>query len=278
MKEGIKLGQYNTLRVVREVDFGLYLDGGADGDILMPKRYVPEGTEVGDDLLTFVYRDSEDRLLATTERPLATVGQFARLQVKNVNRIGAFMDWGVSKELLVPFREQRSRMEEGRAYVVYIYVDSLTNRIVGTEKINRHLDNLPFNKKVGDEVKAFVIERNELGYRVIIDNMHSAMIFRNQATGNPRVGESVRAYVAQIGDDKVSLSMRKIGYDRIDDIKRTLLHALQRNQGHLPLHDKSSAEVIKAELDMSKKDFKMGVGGLLREGLIDITNEGIKLK
>ena len=176
----VKLGDYNILRVVKRVDFGIYLDGGDDGEILMPTRYVPQDVEVDDDLNVFIYLDSEDRLIATTEQPKAKVGDFALLEVTAVNQVGAFLDWGLAKDLMVPFREQKVKMEPGQKHVVYIYVDEDTDRIVASAKLDQFLDNVAPTYKEGDEVRLMVVSKTDLGYKVIINGLHWGMVYANE--------------------------------------------------------------------------------------------------
>ncbi|MEG1587148.1 MAG: S1-like domain-containing RNA-binding protein, partial [Bacteroidales bacterium] len=202
----VNIGKYNTMRVVKSLDFGIYMDGGDGLEILMPKRYVPEGTEIDDELECFVYLDSEDRFLATTEKPYATVGEFALLRVNSANQVGAFMDWGVSKELLVPFREQRIAMEEGRSYLVYIYEDQVSRRIAGSAKLNKFLDNVPHEYKPNEEVDLIIMKRTDIGYKVIINGLHTGMIYHNQIFKPVNIGDKVKGYIKEIRpDDKIDV-------------------------------------------------------------------------
>lgn len=275
----IQLGKYNTLTVVKEVDFGIYLDGGEGLEILMPGKYVPEGTNVGDELRCFVYQDSEARLIATTERPYATVGEFASLKVKSVNAVGAFADWGTSKELLIPHREQATKMEEGHRYIVYIYVDTMSGRIVGTAKVDKYLDNVPPTYEENEEVDALVWKPTPLGYKVIINNKHTGLIYKNQIFQPVHVGEHLRAWVKGIREDeKIDLMLQPMGYRNvIDGVEATILKALHNNDGYLPLTDKTEPEVIADKLQCSKKNFKKAVGALYKQGRISIDEDGIRM-
>ncbi|MDD6787182.1 MAG: S1-like domain-containing RNA-binding protein [Bacteroidales bacterium] len=275
----VQLGKYNRLTVVKEVDFGIYLDGGEDLEILMPCKYVPEGTKVGDELRCFVYQDSEARLIATTERPYATVGEFASLKINSVNAVGAFADWGTSKELLIPHREQNVKMEEGHRYIVYIYIDTVSGRIVGTAKVDKYLDNVPPQYQENEEVDALVWKPTPLGYKVIINNKHTGLIYKNQIFQPVHVGEHLRAWVKGIReDDKIDLMLQPMGYRNvIDSVEAMILKGLHNNDGFLPLTDKTDPEVIADKLQCSKKNFKKAVGALYKKGRIKIEDEGIRL-
>lgn len=275
----IQLGKYNTLTVVKEVDFGIYLDGGEGLEILMPGKYVPEGTNVGDELRCFVYQDSEARLIATTERPYATVGEFASLKVNSVNAVGAFADWGTSKELLIPHREQATKMEEGHRYIVYIYVDTMSGRIVGTAKVDKYLDNVPPTYEENEEIDALVWKPTPLGYKVIINNKHTGLIYKNQIFQPVHVGEHLRAWVKGIREDeKIDLMLQPMGYRNvIDGVEAVILRALHNNNGYLPLTDKTDPEVIADKLQCSKKNFKKAVGALYKQERISIDEDGIRL-
>lgn len=276
----IQLGKYNTLPVVKQLDFGIYLDGGDDLEILMPTKYVPEGTKVGDEIRCFVYQDSEARLIATTERPYATVGEFASLKVNSVNAVGAFADWGTSKELLIPHREQTVNMEEGGRYIVYIYIDTISGRIVGTAKVDKYLDNVPPTYEENEEVDALIWKPTPLGYKVIINNTHTGLIYKNQIFQPVHVGEHLRAWVKGIReDDKIDLMLQPMGYRNvIDSVEATVLKALHNNNGYLPLTDKTEPEVIADKLQCSKKNFKKAIGALYKQERITIDEDGIRLR
>lgn len=276
----VQLGKYNTLKVLKEVDFGIYLDGGDDVEILMPGKYVPKGTKVGEEIRCFVYQDSEARLIATTERPYATVGEFASLKINSVNDVGAFSDWGTSKELLVPHREQPNKMEEGRRYIIYIYIDTVSGRIAGTARIDKFLDNVPPSYEENEEVDALIWKPTPLGYKVIINNQHTGLIYKNQIFQPVRVGEHLRAWVKGIReDDKIDLMLQPMGYRNvIDSVEATILKALHNNDGYLPLTDKTDPEVIADKLQCSKKNFKKAVGALYKQERISIDEDGIRLR
>lgn len=275
----VQLGQYNTLPILRFVDFGLYLDGGDGLEILMPKRYMPEGAKEGDEIRVFVYQDSEARLIATNEHPYATVGQFANLRINSVNQTGAFADWGTSKELLIPHREQAVKMEEGHRYIIYIYIDQVSGRIAGTSKLDKHLGNIPPIYKDGEEVEALIWRRTPLGYKAIINHQHVGMIYENQIFREVRIGERLRAWVKGIREDeKIDLSLQPIGYRQmIDPAEATILKALHNHDGFMPLTDHSTPELIAFELQMSKKTFKKAIGSLYKQERIVIRPDGIEL-
>lgn len=273
-----QLGRYNTLRIVRKVDFGVYLDGGTLGDILMPQRYVPQNAEIGEYVDAFVYLDSEDRLVATTEKPLAQVGEFAYLKVKAVSRFGAFLDWGLAKDLLVPYSEQRDRMEVDKSYVVYVFVDEESQRIAATEKVSRYLNNIAPRYSAGQEVDILISERNDLGYKAIINNQHTGLLYHNELYQRVEVGQRTKAYVARLrDDDKIDLSLRPTGYAKVDDLKSIIVRRLRENNGHMPVGDKTDAQTILLAFGCSKKAFKMALGALYKQGVVEIGNDGIRL-
>lgn len=275
----IELGQYNTLTVLKTVDFGIYMDGGDGLEILMPAKYVPHDARVGDEIRCFVYQDSSARLLATTERPYATVGQFASLRITMVNRVGAFADWGVSKELFIPYSEQKSELVVGRRYIIYIYVDRVSGRIVGTERIGKYLDNVPPEYAPGDEVEILIWQPAQLGYKVIVNDQHTGMIYANQIFRPVHVGERTKAYVRDIREDsRIDLTLQPTGYRQVvGSVETAIMNALRTNNGFLALSDHSDPEAIAALLHCSKKNFKKAAGALYREGSIRIAPEGLYL-
>ena len=274
----VSLGCYNTLKVVRKVDFGVYLDGGVDGDILMPQKYVPVNAEIGDEIEVFVYADSEDRLVATTEKPLAIVGQFAYLKVNSVTRFGAFLDWGLTKDLLVPYGEQRSRMQVDESYVVYIYVDKNTRRIAASEKLLRYLDNVAPRYENGDEVDILIFEHTNLGYKAIINNMHTGIIYNSDVYKPLQIGQQMKAYIAKVrDDDKIDLTLQKKGFAKVDVLRQTIVKRLKEHGGWMAVGDKTDPETIKLVFGCSKKAFKMTIGAMYKDGEISIDNNGIKL-
>ena len=272
------IGLMNDLEVVKEVDFGIYLDGGTHGEILMPKRYVPEGCKPGDVLNVFIYLDSEDRLVATNEKPKAMVGEFALLPVVSITNVGAFLDWGLPKDLLVPFREQQQSMEAGRSYLVYVYLDDESQRIAASSKLDKCVDNIPVDYEVGEEVDLIIAGQTDLGFKAIIDNSHWGMIFKNEVFQPLKVGQKLKGFIKTIREDeKIDLSLQKEGYEKIDDISQSILNKLAASNGFLPLTDKSSPESIKGTFQISKKNFKKAIGSLYKHRLISLEEDGIKL-
>jgi predicted RNA-binding protein (virulence factor B family) len=274
----VELGKYNKLKVVKKLDFGVYLDGGEQGEILLPLRYVPEDCEVDDEVEVFIYFDSEDRIIATTEKPLAQVEEFAYLRVVSVNTIGAFLDWGLMKDLLVPFREQKQKMEEDKFYLVFVYLDKDSNRIVASAKLDQFLDNTPPDYSIGQEVDLIVASQTDLGFNAIVNNTHWGMLYKNEVFKPLSKGMKLKGYIKKVReDDKIDLSLNRLGYGKIDDISAKLLKKIKDNGGRLDLTDKSDPELIYLKLNMSKKVFKMAVGALYKERLITITPQGLIL-
>lgn len=275
----LQLGKNNTLKVLRKVDFGYYLDAAEYDSVLLPQRYAPEGLQEGDEIEVFIYLDSEDRIIATTEKPVAEVNECAYLTAKDVNKFGAFLDWGLPKDLFVPYREQKMRMEVGKKYWVFIYVDKDSDRIVASAKIDKFLDlyNPPYNE--GDEVSIQVHSKSDLGIKVIVDNCYWGIIYQNEWAGKLIIGEKKIAYIKKVREDlKLDISLSPTGYkNKIGSFEETVLQALTNNNGFLPLHDKSSSEDIKESLGMSKKSFKMTVGSLYKAGKITLEPNGIRL-
>lgn len=275
----IQIGRYNNLKVVKIVDFGLYLDGGDDGEILLPARYITELPQPGDEMNVFVYRDSEDRLIATTDRPFATVGEFAYLQVTAVNKVGAFMQWGLPKDLLVPFREQKVSMKQGGIYLVYIYVDDATKRIVASAKIEKFIGNRFPDYAPGTKVKALVYNHNELGYRCIVDNLYHGLIYQNETFRPVELGVEIDAYVKRVRDDgKIDLTVSPVASVRVERLAARILEKVRENNGRLPVSDHSSAELIQEMFECSKKDFKKAIGLLYKQRAISISPEHIELQ
>jgi predicted RNA-binding protein (virulence factor B family) len=273
------IGKLNTLTVMREAEQGLYLDGDNLGDILIPKRYVPEGTEVDGEIEVFIYTDSEDRIIATTEKPYAMVGQFGAMKVVHVNKFGAFLDWGLMKDLFVPFREQKMKMLEGNTYVVFVYLDLDSDRIAGSAKLDQFLDETPPPFEQGEEVEIIIAQKTDLGFKVIINETHWGLIFKNEIFGNIRIGDKRKAYIKNLrDDDKIDVSLQKEGYDRIDSVSKTILQKIEDEGGFLALTDKSSPEEISATFGISKKAFKKAIGALYKQRLIELDTHGIRKK
>lgn len=277
----VKLGKYNKLKVVKELDFGMYLDGGSEfGEILLPTKYIPQGAKIGDELEVFLYLDSEDRIIATTLKPYAQAGEFAYLQVVAVNRVGAFLDWGLPKDLLVPFREQRSEMKEGYRYIVYIYADVESRRLVASAKLNKFLDNVPVEYEYNQEVDLLVTQKTEQGWKVIVNSQHSGMIYDNEIFVPVQRGDRLKGYVKHIrSDEKIDVTLQKTGYDveTMDRLAKEIYEKLKASGGIIPLSDKSSAEEIAEIFGCSKKSYKKAIGALYKAKLITITPNTIEL-
>jgi predicted RNA-binding protein (virulence factor B family) len=271
-------GRYNTLRVVKFVDFGVYLDGAEMGEILLPARYVPEECEVDQELEVFIYMDSEDRIIATTEKPYAQVGEFAMLRVNAVNNVGAFLEWGLMKELLVPFREQKMNMVAGRSYLVYVYLDPDSQRIAASAKLEKFLDNVLPEYQTGDEVSLIVESESELGYNAIINHLHRGILYHDELPGPLQKGQQLKAYIKKVREDKkIDLSLYRPGYAQVDGVSQAILDKLKQSGGFLPLTDKSDAAVIFDKFAISKKVFKKAVGFLFKQRLISLEEKGIRL-
>jgi len=275
----IKLGEYNLLEVVKEVDFGVYLDGSEDGEILLPTRYVPQGCKPGDVLNVFIYLDMDERLIATTLRPYVKVGEFACLEVAWVNQYGAFLDWGLMKDLFVPFREQKMKMIKGNSYVVHVHLDEDSYRIVASAKIEKFLSKDMPEYNPGDEVEVLIWQKTDLGFKVIVDNKFSGMIFKNEIFTDVRTGMKMHAYIKQVRPDgKIDLELQKGGVKKVEDFADTLLEYIRSNGGSTPLNDKTDADVIYSTFGVSKKTFKKAVGDLYKKRLIVLEGEqGIRL-
>lgn len=274
----LKIGKFNTLKVSKIVDFGLYLDGGDNVEILLPARYVKVSPQIGDEISVFIYADSEDRLIATTEMPLTQVGVFSYLNVKNVNKIGAFLDWGLMKDLLVPFSEQRSKMRQGGRYLVYTYLDDTTKRIVASSKINKFLGNTIPDYKKGDAVSCLVYEETEIGYKVIVENLHYGMIYKNELFKSIDIEDCVTGYVKQVRDDgKIDITLSDTITNRIEGLSRRFYEFIKMNGGSTTLGDKSSPDEIKAILQCSKKDLKKAIGLLYKSKQIRIIGDIIEI-
>lgn len=274
----LKLGQYNTLTVTRRVDFGLYLDGGQEGDILLPQKYVPKGTQVGDELRVFIYLDQDERTIATTETPLAQVGDFACLECTWVNQYGAFLNWGLTKDLFCPFREQKKRMEVGRSYLVHIHIDKETYRIVASAKVEHYLSQEMPPYRHGDAVELLVWQKTELGFKAIVDNQYGGLIYGNQVFQPIHTGDRVQGFVNTVRPDgKIDLTLQPTGRQQTVDFAETLLEWLQQHDGRCPLGDKSDADDIKELFHVSKKTFKRAVGDLYKRHLITPGDNSLQL-
>lgn len=275
---GIELGKYNNLEIIKEVDFGVYLDGGEAGEILMPTKYVPENHKPGDVVKAFVYLDNSERLIATTEKAAAQVGDFAYLEVAWTNKYGAFLSWGVLKDLFVPFREQKIKMEKGKKYIVYIYIDKETYRIVASAKIDKFISDEKPEYQSGEEVDIMIWQKTDLGIKAIVDNKYQGLIYQNETFRSLKTGDRTKAYIKQVrSDGKIDLMLQKPGFEFAEDFSKNILDYLKANNGFSEFNDKSSAEDIYSTFGVSKKVFKKAIGHLYKNHLITISEKGLKL-
>ena len=274
----IHLGEYNTLEILRDTEPGLFLGDGNDGEVLLPNRYVPEVFEIGDKIEVFVYLDNEERPVATTDKPYIKSGDFALLRCNQVTNFGAFLDWGLVKELFCPFREQAFKMKAGRWYLVHCYLDDETQRLVGSSKTNRFLDNKELTVAQFDEVDLIVSHASDMGMNVIVNKTHLGLVFKDDIYKDISVGDRLKGTVKKVrNDNKLDISLNQIGYRNIEPNAEHILNELHDNSGFLPVHDKSDPEQIKDLLQMSKKSFKKAVGSLYKQKLITIKEDGIYL-
>ncbi|WP_275724363.1 S1 RNA-binding domain-containing protein [Vibrio furnissii] len=275
----INVGQINNLEVVKITDFGVFLDAGEFGTTLLPKRFAPEGVELGHFIDVFLYFDSENQLAATTETPIAKVGEWGLMKIEGVNTTGAFVNWGVKdKDLLVPYSEQRARFTAGQNILVYVYTDKASGRIVGTTKFNKLLDKTPAKYAQNEQVDLIIAERSDLGFKAIINGQHWGMIFPSDVFGKLFIGKKLKGYIKHIREDgKIDLALQKVGVAKMDDLSEKILDTLQKKGGFLPLSDKSTPEAIFATFRTSKGTFKKTIGGLFKQGKILIEKDGIRL-
>lgn len=274
----IKLGEYNHMTVVKEVDFGLYLDGGDEGEILLPKRYVPQGCKVGDELDVFVYLDNEERPVATTLTPKAKVGDFAFLKVAWVNKYGAFLDWGLMKDLFCPFSEQKKKMEKDSSYIVHIHIDDESYRIVASAKVEQYIDTDIPPHTIGDEVEILIWQRTDLGYKVIVDNRYAGLVYKDQIFKKIRIGDRMKGYVSTVRPDgKLDIMLQPTGRKMTDEFSDILLDYIKSHDGICYFTDKSNADDIYEEFQVSKKNFKKAVGDLYKKRLITIEENCLRM-
>ena len=274
----IKLGEYNTLYILRETDPGLYLGDSDGNELLLPHKYKPENFEVGDEIQVFVYLDNEERPIATTLEPYLTLNTFGYLHCSDVNKYGAFMDWGLEKQLFVPFKEQARPMKQGNWYIVYLYLDDKTNRLVGSSKTNKYVSNDNLDLEKFQAVEIMVTHITEKGANAIINGKHKGLIYLEDIFEDIRTGDRLTAYVSKIREDnKVDLVLQPPGYRSIEPNANFVLDELKAAGGFLPLHDKTDPETIKNEMGMSKKSFKKAIGSLYKDKQIIIKEDGIEL-
>jgi predicted RNA-binding protein (virulence factor B family) len=274
----IKIGKYNTLRVIKEVPFGIYLDGEDFGEILLPKKFMPKGVTIDEEVKVFIYFDSEDKIIATTQHPFAQLGDCAFLKVIDVNPVGAFLNWGLDKDLLVPRAEQQRPMEKNKSYLVYLKQDN-QNRIIASSKLDYCLDKSQPHFKPGEEVHLLIAESTPLGTKVIINNRNWGLIHTADIFQQLHYGAKMRGYIKTIREDgKIDVVLRKVGQDRIHELATRILKELQDSGGFLPLHDKSPALDIERRFGESKKGFKAAIGHLYKHNKINIEENGIRLR
>lgn len=273
-----QIGKINKLTIKRIRDYGAHLDGGELGDILMPRRYVPEKAKAGDEIEVFVFADKDGRLRATTQETYGAVGQFSKLRVVANTAAGSYLDWGLQKDLFVPRSEQQDRMVEGRSYVVFISFDDETKRIIGSSRLDKFLDLQPSYYGEGDEVDLIISEQTELGYKAIINNAHWGVLYKNEIFQQLHPGQELKGYIKKVREDlKIDLSLQPSGYQRVDDVSRRILQIIKAHEGRIFITDKSPPEEIYALFGVSKKIFKKAIGTLYKKRLVTITPREISL-
>lgn len=273
-----EVGKYNKLEILRKAEQGLYLGGEGHEDILLPNIYVPEACDIGDEIEVFVYRDSEDRIIATTLEPLAKVNEFAGLKVVASTQVGAFLDWGLAKDLLVPFQEQIDRMVPGRTYLVYVFLDKESDRVIATTKFNRFLSQEKPDLTAGEEVDLFIHRRTPLGFQAIINGSWKGMLYENEVFRALHSGQKIKGFVKQVREDgKIDLLLQKIGIKHIDPLSGKILEYIKSEGGSMEITDKSPAEVIYAEFGVSKRAFKQAIGKLYKRRIVKLDRDKIIL-
>ncbi|KIX20295.1 GntR family transcriptional regulator [Flavobacterium sp. 316] len=276
----LAIGQYNTLKILRDTKVGLFLGDGEneENDVLLPNKYVPKEFHIGDDITVFVYLDHEERPVATTLKPYVKLNEFAHLKVNYINKFGAFLNWGLEKDLFVPFKEQARPMEEGKRYLIYCFMDEKTNRMVASSKTQQFLNNDEITVENGEEVDLIVSHITDAGVNVIINEKHRGLAYKNEVYEDIKPGMRVKGYIKNVRPDgKIDVSLRKLGVEAIEPSSQIILDELKSNRGYLGLNDNSHPEDIRTVLKMSKKVFKKAVGNLYRQKLIEIKDDGIYL-
>ncbi len=274
-----EIGKYNTLPVVALSNNGVYLDGGNLGEILLPNRYMSIDCQVGGNIDVFIYLDSAERLVATTEKALGQVGEFVSLKVAQVNKMGAFLDWGLPKDLLVPYNQQHTKMEVGKYYLVRIFLDQRTERVTASSKLDKFIDIWPAEYQQGEKVKLIIGGKTDLGFKAIINDLHWGLLYDNEIFQPLRIGRKIEGYIKQVREDgRLDLILTRGSKNKVNDFADKLLEHLRKNDGFSPLHDKSSPELIQRILGISKKTFKATVGHLMKNGKLIIEKNGIRLR
>ena len=273
----VEIGKFNKLKAVRQMEFGMFLDGAEDGEILLPRRYVKDDLKVGDEVEVFIHFDSEDRLTATLDKPKAQVGEFASLMVKSVERVGAFLDWGLGKDLFLPFSEITRDIRMGQSVVVYLYLDK-SDRIASTMRLEHHISKEPANYTAGQEVNLLIVSKTDLGYKALINGAHWGMLYANEVFDKIFLGQAIKGYIKQVRPDgKVDLALQKMGHKSSEDIGPLIMEKLREEGGFLPINDKTSAELIYDMFGVSKKKYKMALGDLYKKRLLTVKDDGIYL-
>lgn len=272
-----QIGQRNQLKVLKHVAFGVYLDDGSGGEILLPEKDVPRDCEVGDELDVFVYYDSEDRLIATTLDPIAQVGEFAMLRVVAVEKVGAFLDWGLPKDLFLPYAEQSRALRPGQKVLVYIYLDK-SARLAASMRLERNTDKTPATYQAGQAVDLLIIGKTDLGFKAIIEGRHLGVLYTNEVFQELAYGQRIRGFIKKVRDDgKIDLSLQAPGMAGTPDLEKKILEALRQEGGFLEITDKAAAEFVYERFGVSKKKFKIALGGLYKKRLVRIDDDGIRL-
>jgi predicted RNA-binding protein (virulence factor B family) len=273
----MEIGHYNTLKIARDTKVGLFLTDGKE-DVLLPLKYIPKEYKIDDEIIVFVYLDHEERPVATTLEPYILLDEFGLLRVNFVNKFGAFLDWGLEKDIFVPFKEQARPMEKGKRYLVFAYMDEKTNRIVASSKTNQFLNNENITVQVGEEVDLIISHITDLGINVIINDIHKGLLYKDQVYDDIRTGDRMKGFIKTIRpDNKIDVSLQKIGYENIEPNAEKILDELRASRGFLKLNDNSHPDDIKTVLKMSKKTFKKAIGALYKEKRIEIKDDGIYL-
>lgn len=274
-----EIGQYNNLKIVKEVDFGFYLDGGEEGEILLPRKYAKEDTSIGNTIKVFIYKDSKDRIIAVTDKPYAIVGEFAFLKVVDVNKTGAFLDWGLPKDLLLPYAEQDSSIMTGSSYVVKIIFDTKSQRIIASQKLHKYFISDTAELKKEEKKELLIYEKTELGFRAVIDNAYTGMLYKNEIFRPIEIGLRLKGYIKNIRDDgKIDLTLLQIGERAVQAAADSILAALKSQEGVIHIGDNSSPEEIAELFKISKKSFKRAIGQLYKKQLISIEEKRIILR
>jgi predicted RNA-binding protein (virulence factor B family) len=274
----VDIGKLNRLRVIRKTDTGVWLDGTGAGDIFMPNGHAETTCAVGEDVEVFIFPGPDDQLLATTNRPFAMAGEFALLKVASITPVGAFLDWGLKKDLLAPFGEQKEKMEEGKSYIVYVHIDKKTGRIVASSKLNRFLNKQPADFEEGRRVELLICSQTEIGYKAIIDNSRWGILYKNEVFQPLKKGQRLPGFIKKVRDDgKIDLCLQKPGHEKIGEVSDRIIDALKARDGFIAVTDNSPAETIYRMFGVSKKTYKKAVGALYKKRVISIEDNGIRL-